>query len=494
MGRVSTNKTSVSFAVETSPGVVDTGTRWKTLEPNEIPDSGAEITTVSRTPISQYRQEKKGTTVDLDSKYGIGGDLTWDAVNDLFPYFIGAKFFGGQVASPTSVTASSFVVPAMTTPLVENTLIRGRNFTNSENNGLLTVGAASTATNVVIAETLVAETPTATKNTTIEVAGFRFSAGDLEINADGNIVSTTKDLTELPLMRGMAIGVGGDIAASRFAVADNKGFARIVSIAANLIVLDKTGQTFAIDNGAGKTIELRFGRFLRNVSVNDADYLEESIQIETTFDNLGDAGETYFGYSEGNFFKNLSLAFPPQDKAGFTVDLVGTDTKPPSATRVTGAANKLDPAGTSAYNTTSDFARLRIQKTDETGISTDFKSMDIVIDNNVSPEKVLGRLGAKFMNLGNFTVKNSVELLMTSAGVAEAVRNNTTVTMDSVIQNDDGAVLFDFPSTTMGGGAPSFPVNESVTINSEVKSYGDAVLGTSLGVSMFPSVPEYGKY
>ena len=209
---------------------------------------------------------------------------------------------------------------------------------------------------------------------------------------------------------------------------------------------------------------------------------------------MGDGGETYYAYSEGNYFNNLSLSFPGQDKATFTMDLIGTDTQPPTITRVTGAENKLDPAGTSAFNTTSDFARLRIQKTDETGISTDFKSMDISIDNNVSPEKVLAVLGARFMNLGNFTVANSVEILMTSSGVAEAVRNNTTTTMDSCIQNDDGAIMFDFPSATMGGGAPAFPVDESVTISSEIKSYGDDVLGTSLGVSMFPSVPEYGNY
>lgn len=104
----------------------------------------------------------------------------------------------------------------------------------------------------------------------------------------------------------------------------------------------------------------------------------------------------------------------------------------------------------------------------------------------MSPEKVLGRLGAAFINTGNFEIDVEAQLVFTNAAVIEKVRDNETCTLDFILRNDDGVIAVDIPSCTLGGGDREFPVNESVLINTVAQAFGDATLGYSLGVSIFP--------
>jgi hypothetical protein len=132
---------------------------------------------------------------------------------------------------------------------------------------------------------------------------------------------------------------------------------------------------------------------------------------------------------------------------------------------------------------------LRIAELDDSGIYTDFKSLTLTFANNVSPEKVLCNLGAKYMNFGNFEVNIEAQMIFSNSAVAQAVRNNTTLTMDFGLHNDDGTVFFDVPAITVGGGEREFPVNETVLINTTGQAFADPVLNTSIGISLFPVTP-----
>ena len=490
MGRVLTNNFSLQYSIEETLGVLFASPTWKLLEPNSINTFGATITTVARSPISKARQRRKGTVTDLDSAVEFEADLTLEHFIDFIEGFCFASFTSIEVAYPTAVTTSAYTVPAMSAALSQYTLVYARGFTNSANNGLKVVDTGGTTTSIpVTGGGMTAETPSATQNATVEVCGYRFTSGDLEVNADGNLITTTKDFTELGLTAGQAIWVGGEATANQFATAANIGFARIVSVAANLLTIDKTSQTFTVDDGTGKTVDLYFGRFVRNLSVDDGDYLERSFQFEGSYPNLATAGATAYEYAKGNFCNTVSFELPLTNKATITFGFTGTDTDSPSTTRATNGANALLPVQTGAFNTSADIARLRITDVDESGLSTDFKSLTFTINNNVGPEKVLGQLGAKFMNTGNFEIDIEAQLLFTEADVVAAIRENRRVTMDFSIKNDDGAILVDIPSMTLGGGDKEYPVNESILINTTAQAYGDTTLGTSVGVTVFPFVP-----
>lgn len=494
MGRTLTNNFSLAYAIEQSLGVLPGSPTWKLLEPNEINTFGSTITTVARNPISKSRQRRRGAVTDLDSAVEFAADLTLEHFIDFLEGFCFASFVGAEHTAPTAVTGGAtdaYTIPAISAALAQNTLVYGRGFSMAANNGLKLVDTGATTTTIPVTTDLEDETPGATQNASVDVCGFRTATGDLDVTVSAGVVTlttTTLDFTTLPIMVGQALWFGGDAAINQFSTANNSGFARIVSIAANALVIDKTSQTWATEANTTQEVDIYFGRFVRNVSVDDSDYLERSFHFEGAYQNLGVSGDEY-EYAKGNYCNTVGFELPLTDKATATFAFVGTDTEPPTTTRETGAATPVVPVQTGAFNTSSDIARLRIQEADETGLSTDFKSLTFNINNNVSPEKVLGQLGAKYLNTGNFEIDIEAQLLFTNADVVDAIRNNTTVTMDFSIRNDDGAILVDIPSMTLGGGDREFPVNESILINTTAQAFGDTTLGTSLGVSLFPYVP-----
>ena len=72
----------------------------------------------------------------------------------------------------------------------------------------------------------------------------------------------------------------------------------------------------------------------------------------------------------------------------------------------------MTPAETAAFNTTADIARLRITDVDELRNHNRLQeSLTLNLSNNVSPEKVVGQLGAKYVNFGNFEVGLEAQLI-----------------------------------------------------------------------------------
>lgn len=503
MGRVLTNNTSLSYSIESALGVA--GTDWRVLEPNDIDAFGTEITTVARDPISRNRQRRKGTVTDLDSAVEFSHDLTLSGFSDFIEGFVFSvarnkdlEFTGSEAG------ATGFTVPALSasqadrlhfTPGGPISIMFARGYINSNNNGLklLAAAPASTDTELEVAG-LAAETPP--PNAILELAGVRAEEGDLAVTVSGTQATLTSgnngsinpiDFTELGLSVGQFIHIGGVATANQFPT--SVGFGRIRSIATGEVLLDKLSSTLVSAAGTGVTVDLLFGQFVRNVPVDHPDFLERSFQFELASPNLMSGGATGYEYSIGNFCDALQFELPLTNKATMAVGFIGTDTEVPTASRKAGASAALDPVKTGAFNTSADIARLRVIDTDEEGLTTDFKSLEITLNNNVSPEKVLGQLGARYMNTGNFEVDLEAEILFTEPAVVEAIRTNQTVSMDFSIRNDDGAIYVDIPSMTLGGGDREMPRNESVMMNLTGEAFGDPVLGTSLSVSTFPVLP-----
>lgn len=510
MGRVLTNNTSLEYSIEATPGVLAGTPTWKLTEPNTINTFGAEIATVARNPISKTRQRRKGTTSDLDSAVEFEHDLTGEAMVDFIEGFLfataenptvirrlqaGANFnnLAADDDPGTPGTESGFTHDALSAAIPAGFLVFSRGFTNSANNGLFEVtGDSTTTVTEVTVSSFVDETPTEASGASLEVAGVRAGAGDLDFNVSGitaTITSTTLDFTTLGLTVGQFIHVGGLVAGNQFDGANNFGYARVTAIAANTLSLDKLFSGATTDTANSEQIDLLYGRFIRNVDVDASNFVERTFQFEFAAPNLLSGPATGFEYAIGNYCNSMALNLPLTDKATVTFGFVGLSTDDITSTRKTNAATPVLPNQTTAFNTSSDIARLRIQKTDETGITTCFKSLTLTFNNNVSPEKCLGTLGATFVNFGNFDVDIEAQVLFTSEEVTNAIKNNTTVQMDFVLTNDNGAIAFDVPSMTMGDGSREYPVNESVLINVSGTAFADPTLDTSIGVSLFPRVP-----
>ncbi len=66
------------------------------------------------------------------------------------------------------------------------------------------------------------------------------------------------------------------------------GYARIRSFSTNAIVLDKVEALLQFDDGTAPAtaVDILFGKFVRNVPVDNTDFLERSFQFEGEIPNL----------------------------------------------------------------------------------------------------------------------------------------------------------------------------------------------------------------
>jgi hypothetical protein len=515
MGRVLTNNVNLSYSIETALGVA--GTTWFLIEPNSINDFGATITTVARDPISKNRQRRKGTVTDLDSAVEVDEDLTLSSFRDFIEGFCFATSINGDVTELATTAAETatdtYAVAALSTAQADkfeiDTLIWVENFSNSANNGLKTVDAdiAGSAVAISVGENLVDEA-VAPADATLSFTGHRIDAADTPTwTWDSGVNQATLSETGLgTLLQALGLTLGqmvhiGSIAAAgdttiinafeTSAANDMFGYARVYEFTdADNIVFDKVDAALQFTDGTAPStdVDVLFGEFIRNVPTDDSDYLERSFQFEAEFPSLDAGGNAEYQYALGNYCNTASFNLPLTDKATITYGFIGTDTEDPvvAASRKTGASAATDPLNTAAFNTSADIARLRVTEVDETGLTTDFKSLTMTLNNSVSAEKVIGQLGAKFLNTGNFEVDIEAQLIFTEGLVIDRIRSNDTVTMDFVVKNDDGIIVIDIPSMTLGGGDREFPVNESVLINTTAQAFQDNRLNTSIGVSLIP--------
>lgn len=522
MARVNTNNTSLRFAIESSVGVLPGSPAWRIAEFNTIGAYGAQISTTPRRPISQDRGRKKGTVTDLDSSVEFETDLTMDAFTDFAEGFVFAEYANvefdlkastGTVPPPVAST-STYTIDAASATLAAKiqwvttsyaTLVYAKGYTNAANNGLkpVTADTAGGGTAITVAATLVTETPPT--NASLQIAGVRIlDDADLTLTVTGSTATLVSaaaitDWSTLGLRVGMFIHVGSPTAAGALQNAlgtggtESYGYARITSISGATLNLDKLSDTLISAAGAATfSQDILFGRFLRNVPVTadatDNRYLERTYQMEVSYPDLGGVGTDEYEYAIGNFVNEMALNLPLTDKATINYGFIGTNSDDVTASRKTNAASAVSPLRTTAFNTSSDIASLT---TDVVSSASEvcFKSLTLTMRNNVSPEKCLGTLGARFVNSGIFEVNLEGQMLFTNKAIVNAIKNNTTVTFLAIIRNQDGALAFDIPEMNLGGGGREFPVDQSVLVNIEGQSFTSSTFGYDVGISLFAVVP-----
>lgn len=514
MGQVLTEGTNLAVVAEASfnastPPVAG----WLNLQPNSYGDYGSSFKKVARTPISKNRMNQKGILVDEESKIPFEHDCTKDLIDNFLEgiFMAATKHCGGtgvskwQVgANPTSPGAVGGLVGAAAAYTVTSggalqggvagttaqTLVFGRGFTNAANNGLNGVLAASTGTSIKVASAVLEASPPA--NATLEVAGIRGATGDVGLDANGNLTSTVLDFTTLGLQVGQWLWVGGTAGSGfAFATAAYRGFARVaIAPTAHLLTLERRSWTVAgADTGTGKTIDLYFSRWIRNVSNDSADYKQPSFDFEVAYQTLGAGNVPEYEYLFGNLVAEWTFNIPLTTKTTISASFVGTVTNDPTTSRFTGPSIAINPVTNLAVSTATDLMRLRVSNVDETGISTDFQSIKLTIKNNVEGERQLGVLGATKMNVGVFEVMIEADMIFTSDQVIAAVHDNRTIKADFALRNGDFGLLLDVTSATLDDANRKLEKNKSVIISSKASGFQDASLNFVLGATVFAFLP-----
>lgn len=373
--------------------------------------------------------------------------------------------------------------------------------TDSQNNGVFSV--ASAADNVIsVNEDLITDaTPAATA--TMSTIGFEGAAGDIDVDASGTLpalTSTVLDFTTLNLIPGEWIFVGGDAAANAFTSLDsdgnsvNNGFQRIFSVAANRLEFDKTTFTMVTEASTTETIQLFFGRVLKNEA-------DPTLQVRRTYNLERTLGapdsdfptEIQAEYLEGWTPNELTWNFNTADKV--TADLTGVALDVATVDGPTPLKSGDRPALRSgdAFNTSNDITRLKLSVLDRNAGSNPsalfafLTEFTLTVNNNITPNKAISVLGAFDVTAGQFNVEGSMEAYFANVDALTSIRNNDDVTLDfALVKGASGSkfgTLVDVPLITLGDGRLEVEQDEPITLPLDIPAGADRVFDhTSLMV------------
>ena len=122
-----------------------------------------------------------------------------------------------------------------------------------------------------------------------------------------------------------------------------------------------------------------------------------------------------------------------------------------------------------AYNTSTDIKRIRLSSyvTGQTAPAPLFaflQDVSVTINNNVTPNKAVGVIGAFELTAGTFEVSASLNAYFANIEAARLVRQNADTTLDIFAARANAGYAIDFPMLTLGDGRLSVEQDEPITL------------------------------
>ncbi len=494
VNKIDSNVTGLRYAEELSYKVLPGGPVWNPLEPNSYADFGGSITTVARNPINDSRQRKKGVVTDLDASGGFEADLTQSNLQDILQGFFFADLRPKGEEVPTAATGTTdLFATASTTGFLVGSLVRSTGWAEAGNNfnEAVVTAVVSDTTVEVLAETLVTQgSPPAGVN--LVVVGHEGASADIDVDAASTfpaLTSSILDFTTLGLIPGEWIFIGGDPATSDFVNAANNGPKRIRTIAANRLEFDKSNLAMITETGTSILLRMYFGRVLKNELGSLIQ--RRTYQLERQLGAPDDASPAQIQaeYIIGAVPSEATFTIPSANKLTTSLSFIGADSETidgPTSLK-TGTRPSLVEAD--AFNTSSDFSRIRLaQHTDGTEAPTPLfafaQELTITINNNVSPNKAVGTLGAFEVTAGTFQVGGSLTAYFADVDAITAVRNNVDITLDLFMvkgaAGEKQGIVFDLPLITLGDGRPNVEQDQAITLPLNMDAATAAKIDTNL--------------
>lgn len=498
------NATGLRFAEEIGFKTLPGTPIWYPLEPNSYKDFGSDLKLIARNPMNPSRQRKKGVITDLDASGGFTQDLT--QVNSLRilqgPMYADWREKATNLPlNGTTVAVSGVASGTKTYTLASGTvgsnftagdLVFASGFNQSGNDGLKTV-ASSTATTVVVNESLSTETPPATAQ--LQKVGVTFPVGTVDVDTTGSYPilsrsSGTQDFTTLGLIPGEWVFIGSTMG-KKFVTAANNGFARVRSVTASSIEFDKTTDNMVNETGTALTVQLFFGNVIKNEK--DPTLIHErTYQLERS---LGaDADGQMSEYLLGAVASELSLAVKQADKVTIDLSFIALDNEQRPGTLGLKSGTRPVAVDAPAFNTSSDFSRIKMHiiqdgVTNPAPLFAFLTELNLTVNNSVTPNKAVGTLGAIDVSAGTFVVNGNVTAYFADIAAVQAVRNNADVAMDFALVKNNAGFVFDIPLIGLGDGRLKVEQDKPITLPLSTEA-AEGEMGHTLLINWFPYLPD----
>lgn len=464
--KVDSNIVGLAYSVE--PTFKNPGSTWFPLDPNSYNDFGGNFIKTARTPINSRRSRYKGVLTDLDSAGGFNIDMTQTNIHDLFQGFTFDTFTEKGLQIPTAVSATAYTVPDAS-DFLRWDLIFVSGFAKAANNGLKMINTVTGNSLILSGLSAEARLPPGVK---IVRVGHQFTAGDCEIDVSGDLprlTTSSKNLTDLDLVDGELVYLGGDAASTQFANDENNGWCRIRNVnGARSLTLDKASGQMAADSGTGKSIHIFFGRTLKNKE--GSEITRTSYQLERELGAPDDASpDTQTEYIVGAVPNQLTMAIDTADKIMVDMDFMGVDYETRTASVGAKPGTRPGMSTNKAFNTSTHVTRLRMSPVSQDNefvdtLFTYVTEVRLTINNNISVNKAVGTLGGIDVTAGTFEVGGNITAYFQDVSVLNALRDNADVTLDICVVKDNAGFAIDMPLLALDDGRLNVALNEAVTL------------------------------
>lgn len=380
----------------------------------------------------------------------------------------------------------------------------GNSVATTEVSATLSFGSATltggTNGTITVAEDLLDETPSG-YSPTLVVVGFQFDASDADIDVSGSLPqlqTVSKDLTELGLIVGEPMFVGGDTTIMQFAQSVDNGFKRVRAIDTNVLTFDKSDAAMTTDAGTAKTIQIFFGRVLKNEAA--------SLIVKRTYQPERTAGapdpdapnDLQAEYLPGSLLNTVTFHVPRADKLTCDFSFLSLSHEPTEASEGLKSGDRPDSQDRDAFNTSSDVSRIKLAKVvagDEapTPLFAFITEMTLNVSDNATVNKAVGTLGGIETTPGQFTVGGNVEAYFADMASIKAVRDNADVTMDLAFVRGNTGFCIDLPLVSLGDGRLNVQQDQPILIPLDMEAARgrkiDADMDHTLLMSFFDYLP-----
>jgi hypothetical protein len=271
--------------------------------------------------------------------------------------------------------------------------------------------------------------------------------------------------------------------------AANNGFKRIKSVAATALVFDKSAAAMGAETGTGLTVQLFFGRVLKNETGTLIKRRSYTLERTMGVPNDSNPTEEQAEYLLGSIPNELTLNIAQATKITADLSFVAVDNTQIAAgsTLHSKQTSAVRPTlkDSDAFNTSSDFTRIKLYVYSGTSeapaalfaYATELK---LTINNNVSPNKAVGVLGAFDVSAGTFEVGGAITAYFAEVSAIAAVRNNSDVTLDMIMAKGNAGIAIDIPLLALGDARANIEQDAPITIPLNTAAATAAKIDTNL--------------
>lgn len=476
---ISSRETNLAAAREESRGVLPGSPTWRDVLVTQYGEFGEQVDHTENAPITSDRQRRKPPLTQR--RFGAGFTVTLTQENA--PIIAEPALYADmRVKDEVEITdadgtGDEFTVDSGGDGYEAGDLLY---VPSGPNAGLHVVTGTPTSTTIPVESSLEDESSVSHVGRRV---GFEFDEGDAEIDSDGNLITTAKDLTELELVNGEHVSIGGDASASQFDTAGNNTQARADAVEANKLTFTKReSAAMEADDGTGKSIRIFFApRVLKN-ETDPANIKELTNQYER---KLGEPdkdspGDAQYQYMLGCLNAQATVTVPASglvtlqvQHQGSGMDLIDKDGSQKSGDRK--PAFDEDP-----FNTADEALRAHIGRHGEDEPLADVVSnFSLTINNNVEPLDGVGApaFGA---NVGMFNVSINTSFFFQTVEALEAIRNNDDLTQHIHLWQNNHGITIDVPALSGSGRPPTVNANQALVGELTSEAFGGAHVNEDL--------------